>query len=96
MSNWIGLPLSWPLPTMWNDVAACIACSTFALRSATEVLDPLAGTLDPEVLDPLPGAPDPFDGEPFVLVLQAAITAAQAMAAATLRCLRMLSLRCAG
>jgi hypothetical protein len=69
---------------MWNDVAACIACSTLAFRSPTEVLDLLLGALDA------------VDGDPLVLELHAAITAAQAMAAATLRCLRMLWLRSAG
>jgi hypothetical protein len=85
MSNWIGLPLSSaPLPIMWNDVAACIACCTLALRPATEVLDPVAGALDPR------------DGVPLVLELQAAITVTQAMAAAMPRCLRIPSRRCAG
>src|SRR5262245_10674621 len=89
MSNRIGLPLSsTALPTMWNDVAASIACSTLAFRSATEVLDP-----PPGVLGPLLGVLDPLDGEPLVLVLHAAISAAQARAAATLRCLRRLSPR---
>jgi hypothetical protein len=64
---------------MWNDVAACIACCTLALRSATEVLDALVGTLDP------------LTGEPLVLELQAAITAAHPMAAAMLGALRIAS-----
>jgi hypothetical protein len=82
MSNRIGLPLLVALPTMWNDVAAFIACCTLALRSAVEVLDPPPDALDP--LDPL----DPLDGEPFVLELQAAIIVAPAIAAATPRYFR--------
>jgi hypothetical protein len=78
---------------MWKDVAAFIACSTLALSWAGEVLDPLLAVLLEPLLDPLPGPLDPFTGVPLVLELQAAITVAAAMAAATLRGLRIMCFR---
>jgi hypothetical protein len=78
---------------MWKDVAAFIACSTLALSWAGEVPDRLLGVLLEPLLDALPRPLDPFTGVPLVLELQAAITAAAAIAVATLRGLRIICLR---